>query len=426
MDRVILHSDMNSFYASVELLHHPEYRGRPMAVGGDPELRHGIVLAKTQEAKRCGVKTGMALWEARQLCPEIIFVPPHYDRYMRFSRLAREIYGEYTDAVEPFGLDECWLDITKSKKLLDSGLATAEQIRRRIRGELGVTVSIGISWNKIYAKFGSDYRKPDAITELSRENYRDILYPRPVDDLLYVGRATKRKLGNVGIRTIGELAAADPAYLKRLLGKMGLVLYIFANGEDETPVALEETEAPVKSIGNGMTAPRDLVCDEDVAIVVYLLAESVGARLREQFFAGQVVEVAVRDNGLFSFSHQRKLERPTNVTSEIAEEALRLFRESYGWQAPIRSLCVRMSSLVAADTPYQIGLFADEAKLDKQRRMDRAVDSIRERFGYHAVQRGLMLRDSGLSVLDAKNDNAIHPRGYMDRGNQTGADSFFH
>ena len=418
--RTILHSDMNAFYASVELLYHPDLRGKAVAVGGDPELRHGIVLAKSEAAKKAGVKTGMALWQARQLCPEILFLPPHYDRYMRFSKLAREIYGEYTDRVEPFGLDECWLDITDSVAIKGDGAKVAQEIRARIKRELGVTVSIGVSWNKIFAKFGSDYKKPDAITVVSRDSYKDIVWPRPAGDLLYVGRATKRKLASLGIRTIGEIAQTDPTILKGLLGKMGLVLYAFANGEDQTPVEMENTCAPVKSIGNGMTAPRDLVQESDVALVVYLLSESVSARLREQGFCARVIEIGVRDNDLLCFTRQRKIDVPTDITGEIATEAMRLFREHYDWRRPIRSLVVRAASLVPSDAPWQIGLFRDPVRRDKERIMDSAVDTIRRRFGYYAIRRGRMLCDSELSMLDAKSDNTIHPRSYMDRGNKVG------
>ena len=420
--RTILHSDMNAFYASVELLYHPKLRGRPVAVGGDPELRHGIVLAKSQQAKKAGVKTGMALWEARQVCPDIVFIPPHYDRYMRFSDLAHEIYAEYTDLQEPFGLDECWLDVSDSTSIKGDGMKIAGEISSRIKSELGVTVSIGVSWNKIFAKFGSDYKKPDAITEITKDNYRQIVWQKPAEDLLYVGRATRRKLYAVGIRTIGDLACADPAMLQGLLGKMGLVLYVFANGDDQTPVAKERTRAPVKSIGNGMTAPRDLENEEDVSLVVYLLAESVGARLREHGFCGRVIEIDVRDCDLYGFSRQKKIVTPTNITGEIAKEAMEIFRRNYVWRKPIRSVTVRAASLVPDDSPWQTSLFTDPAMRQKWMDLDTAVDTIRKRFGYYAIQRGLMLRDTRLSALDAKNDNTIHPRSYMDRGNQVGVE----
>ena len=238
-ERVILHSDMNCFYASVEMLHHPEFTGMPLAVGGDPEARHGIVLTANYIAKQKGVKTGMALWQAKQICPEIIFVPPRMDLYLRFSQMAREIYSEYTDKIEPYGIDEAWLDVSDSRNLKGSGMTIAREISHRIKYELGVTVSIGISWNKIYAKLGSDYKKPDAITEFNRENYKDRIWQLPATDLLYVGRQTNKKLQKLGIRTIGQLAESDEKLLESHLGKIGNVLWAFANGWDEDPVCKE-------------------------------------------------------------------------------------------------------------------------------------------------------------------------------------------
>ncbi len=420
MQRVILHSDMNNCYASIELLHHPRMRGRPLAVGGDPEARHGIVLAKDQLAKRAGVQTGMTLWQARQVCPDIQFVPPHMDLYLRFSHLAHEIYADYTDLQEPFGVDECWLDVTGSCSLKGNGMTIARQISDRIKSELGVTVSIGVSWNKIFAKLGSDYKKPDAITEICPENYRQIVWPLPAGDLLYVGRATQRKLRSYGIHTIGELAQADPALLHSVFGKMGYVLRAFAAGLDQTPVSREDTSAPIKSIGNGTTTPRDLVTDEDVGIIVYLLSESVAARLRENHFKGDVVEITVRDNGLYSFTRQHKRELPTNITGEIAREAMALFREHYRWQKPVRSIGVRVSDLVPDVCPEQMSLFIDPKVREKQHQMDIAVDDIRRRFGYESIQRGIMYMDRRLSALNAKEDNVVHPHGYLEWGNRTG------
>lgn len=419
MDRVILHSDMNNCYASIELLHHPELRGRPLAVGGDPEARHGIVLAKDQLAKKAGVKTGMALWEAREVCPEIQFVPPHMDLYLRFSRLAHEIYGEYTDKQEAFGVDESWLDVTDSCSIKGNGMKIAAEISRRIKFELGITVSIGVSWNKIFAKLGSDYKKPDAITEISRENYRHIVWPLPAGELLFVGPATKRKLYDYGIYTIGQLAEADPSILSHRLGKVAYILHVFANGEDQTPVSMENTSAPIKSIGNSTTTPRDLVNESDVAIIIYLLAESVAARLRENHFKGDVVEISVRDKDLYSFIRQHKISMPTNITSEIAAAAMKLFRENYKWKKPIRSMGVRVSDLVLEDCPVQLDLFISQEQREKQHRVDVAVDTIRRRFGFYAIQRGLMYTDRKLAALNAREDNVVHPHGYMERGNRT-------
>ena len=390
MDRVILHSDMNCFYASVEMLHHPELDGKPIAVVGDPEARHGIVLTANYIAKRMGVKTGMALWQAQQFCPSIVFLPPRMDLYIRFSNLAHEIYAEYTDKIEPFGIDECWLDCTETTGIKGEGLTIAKEISARIKYELGITVSIGVSWNKIFAKLGSDYKKPDAITVFSRENYKEILWNFPVADLLYIGRSTRKKLYKLGIYTIGGLAQTDPTILEQHLGKMGLIIYSFANGWDDAPVAVEGYQAPIKSIGNSTTTPRDLESDLDVWIILMALSESVSARLRENGFMCNVVEVSIRDNGLYHFTRQRKLKHATKITDEIAQTAYELFKANYNWEHPIRSLGVRGSDLVTADVPIQLDLFMSQERREKQEKMDRTVDEIRRRFGYYSVQRAVM------------------------------------
>ena len=416
---------MNACYASIELLHRPELRGRPMAVGGDPEARHGIVLAKDELAKKAGVKTGMALWQARQVCPEITFVPPDMDKYLRFSRLAHEIYGEYTDQQEAFGIDESWLDVTASSTIKGDGPHIAEEIRRRIKFELGITVSIGVSWNKIFAKLGSDYKKPDAITVITPENYDRIVRPLPVGDLLFVGPKTERKLHRMSIMTIGDLADINPGILQSRLGKMGLVLNMFARGEDQTPVLQLEESTPVKSIGNSTTTPRDLVNNEDVKIIIYVLAESVSARLRENNFKCNVVEVSVRDNGLFSFTRQRKISKPSDVTDEIAAVAMQLFLENYHWEKPIRSMGVRACSLEDAVRPIQVDLFHDEAMRVRLHKMDLAVDDIRRRFGVNSVQRGIMYQDTGLMNTKSNDNPEIHPHGYFEHGNRTGVEAMF-
>ena len=307
MNRIILHSDCNCFYASVELLHHPELRGKPVAVGGDPEARHGIVLTADYTAKRYGVKTGMALWQAKQVCPDITFLPPRMDLYLRFSRMAQEIYADYTDKREPYGIDESWLDVTDSATLKGDGFHIAQEISSRMKKELGITVSVGVSFNKIFAKLGSDYKKPDAITTMYEDEFQRKAWCLPVSDLLYVGNATNKKLYSMGIRTIGDLAKSDETLLVRKLGKMGSILWAFANGYDESPVKLENTSAPVKSVGNSTTTPRDMETDEDVRIVLYILAESVAARLRENGFRCRTVEISVRDKELFHMWLLREL-----------------------------------------------------------------------------------------------------------------------
>ena len=412
-ERTILHSAANCFYASVEHLHHPELSGKPIAVGGDPEARHGIVLTADYIAKKYGVKTGMALWQAKQLCPEITFVPPRMDLYLRFSKMANEIYSEYTDLREPYGIDESWLDVTSSVSIKGDGDKIARKISERMKFELGITVSIGISFNKIFAKLGSDYKKPDAITTMYKDEFKQKAWNLPASDLLYVGRSTNAKLKRIGIKTIGDVARTDKEILHSIFGKMGYVLWSFANGYDDSPVKKENTLAPVKSIGNSTTTPRDLECDEDVRLTIFILAESVAARLREHGFKCRVVEISIRDNELYSFTRQKKIDHATNITGEIAEYAYGLFKENYDWRKNIRSVGVRGADLVTADCMEQLDLFHSEELREKQMKVDNAVDDIRRRFGFYSIQRGIMFRDRALSSVNAKEDHTVHPHGYF-------------
>lgn len=413
MERIILHSDCNSFYASVECLHHPEIREKPVAVGGDIEQRHGIILAKNQLAKQFHVSTGEAIWQAKQKCPELIVLPPDFPLYLRFSRLARDIYLDYSSRVEPFGLDEAWMDITSRENQKDKGEKTAQEIRKRIREELGITVSIGVSYNKIFAKLGSDYRKPDAVTLITKENYRQTAWPLPVSDLLYVGPATKRKLNGFGVHTIGELAQTPVEILRSKFGKIGDILSCFSNGLDSSPVADFQNQPIVKSIGNSTTAPRDLESGEDVKMILYVLADSVARRLREQGLKGRTIHISVRDNSLFSFTRQKTLLSYTNLTGEIAREALSLFREHYRWKRPVRSIGISVSDLAEDTICSQTGLFCDEVKREKMERLDKALDRLKVRFGTFAVQPAVLLKDRKLSGFDPKNDHIIHPVGYF-------------
>ena len=405
---------MNACYASIECLYDPSIRNLPVAVGGDVEARHGIILAKNQIAKRFGVKTGEALWQAKQKCPELHIVPPHFDRYLRFSRMAREIYADYTDLVEPFGLDEVWCDITGTQKLRERGMeALANEIRERVKFELGITVSVGASWNKIFAKLGSDYKKPDAVTVFTPENYRDKVWPLPAADLLGVGRATERKLASRGIRTIGEIAAAPPSMLRGFLGKWGLILHDFATGYDTSPVACAGDEAVIKSIGNSTTTPRDLCCDEDAGIVYWMLCESVAERMRESGFLCRGVQVHIRDNELFSFERQLKLDSPTCLASTLHEAAMRLLRENWDWHKPLRSIGVRATDLLPASTPVQCSIFEDRERQEKRERLERSVDDLRRRFGHYCVGRAVCVSDPTLRNISPKDDHVIHPVGYF-------------
>ena len=382
--RIIFHSDLNSFYATVEQMLDPSLRGKAIAVCGCTEERHGIVLAKSEQAKRMGVKTGQANWEARQCCPGLITVEPHYEQYLKYSRLVRDIYQRYTDLIEPFGMDECWLDVTASTH--GSGEALADIIRKTIREELGLTVSIGVSFNKIFAKLGSDMKKPDATTVLDESNWRERVWPLPVSDLLYIGPATTRKLRARNILTIGDLAKVEPRWLLDWFGKNGAMLWRFANGEDRSPIAHMAYEAPVKSVGHGITCSADLMNNAEVWRVVLELAQDVGRRLRKYRLAGMGVQMAVRNGELRTEQYQMQLQCPTQSPLEIARTAQKLFEARYPWQHPVRTLTVRAINLLPYGTPVQLDLFGNEERRMRLEKVETCIDELRGRFGDHAIR----------------------------------------
>ena len=417
-DRDVLHSDINCCYAQIECQARPELRGKPVVVGGDEEARHGIVLAKNLIAKRAGVKTAMALWEARKACPGLVVVPPDYRLYMDVSRRAREIYYDYTDRVEPFGPDEAWLDVTGHRRCL--GLSPAEiarEVSERMVAELGISVSVGVSWNKIFAKFGSDYKKPDAVTVITRENYREVVWQAPVRDLLYVGPATERKLHSSGIDTIGQLACASDELLRNRLGKMGFVLRGFARGQDATEVKPYDRDAAdvmreIKSYGNGLTAPRDICDPQSAKAYVWMLAESVAQRMREGRARARTVSVGARAaDDLCTRSRQCKLPVATDVTLEVARAAWGLLRELEPRDAshPLRGIHVRASDLEPADADLQASLFDPLPRRTEMRELDASVDDLRRRYGNKCVVWGAQLVDEGAASVDAKADNTVHP-----------------
>lgn len=417
-DRDVLHSDINCCYAQIECQARPELRGKPVVVGGDEEAHHGIVLAKNLIAKRAGVKTAMALWEARKACPGLVVVPPDYRLYMDVSRRAREIYYDYTDRVEPFGPDEAWLDVTGTRRCL--GLSPAEiarEVSERMVAELGISVSVGVSWNKIFAKFGSDYKKPDAVTVITRENYREVVWQAPVRDLLYVGPATERKLHSSGIDTIGQLACASDELLRNRLGKMGFVLRGFARGQDATEVKPYDRDAAdvmreIKSYGNGLTAPRDICDPQSAKAYVWMLAESVAQRMREGRARARTVSVGARAaDDLCTRSRQCKLPVATDVTLEVARAAWGLLRELEPLDAshPLRGIHVRASDLEPADADLQASLFDPLPRRTEMRELDASVDDLRRRYGNKCVVWGAQLVDEGAASVDAKADNTVHP-----------------
>ena len=390
MERVILHVDLNSFYASVELLDHPELRDRPVAVCGDPNSRHGIILAKNEAAKRFGVKTAETLWQAQRKCPDLIFLPAHHEKYRVYSRLARNLLEHYTDLVEPFGIDESWLDVTGSLHLFGGDpVALADQIRHRMKEELGLTVSVGVSFNKVFAKLGSDYKKPDATTLISRENFRDLVWPLPVTDLLFVGRATAGELKKYGVTTIGDLARFDRAALTALLGKQGAALSDYANGLDRSPVARADTCQPPKSVGNGLTFRRNLLGEEDVRIGVTTLADSVAHRLRKHGLKATTLQVTIRDPNFRDICRQKRLPAPTCVSRDLFEAAMELIAAAWNFRAPIRALTLTGQNLVAEGQELeQMDLFAPLAapRRERQEKLERAVDAIRDKYGSAAIR----------------------------------------
>ncbi len=411
--RTILHVDLNNFYASVECLYNPALRGKPVAVAGDPANRHGIILAKNMPAKKLGVKTGEAIWQAKNKVPDLICVPPQYDKYLRFSRAARKIYYRFTNQVESFGIDEAWLDVSGSVNLFGTGPEIAEKIRKTVKNELGLTVSIGVSWNKIFAKFGSDYKKPDAVTCITQDNYQDIIWPKPASDLLYVGHATERKLKGIAILTIGDLAKRDPALLKLSLGKWGVILSDFARGLDSSPVRVIDERSAVKSIGNGVTTPRDITSADDAKLVFICLAESVTARLRENALKCTGVEITLRDSSLYTVTRQTKLSYPTYFSEDILNAAMQLLNRNYDFYTNkhLRSIGVRGINLVTAEKGYQLEMFVAD-NTDKKDRLAKAVDHLRRRYGHDAVLRAATLLDDKLRI-NPKDDHVIHPYSYF-------------
>ena len=403
-DRVILHCDCNSFFASVETALDPSYKNVPMAVAGNAENRHGIILAKNELAKRYGITTAETVFSAKKKCPALVLAKPHYEAYAEYSKRANEIYARYTDMIEPFGIDESWLDVTASK-FFGSGMQIAEKIRNDVKNELGITVSIGVSFNKVFAKLGSDYKKPDAITEINRANFQTIVYPLPVSDLLFVGKRTAEALKLLGIRTIGELAMVSPDILSRKLGKAGALLSVYARGEDKSPVeAQDRNEA--KSIGNGYTFKHDLVGRDECKTGINFLAEEIGTKLRLRGLKCATVQISIKDEYLRTIQRNSPQNPPSDISSEIADTAFRILCREWNPDKPIRMITVTATNLVQKDTlAEQIDMFGDEKteKREKSGKREIAVDEIRKKFGTESILRASII-ESDIGVYN-KNSN---------------------
>ena len=399
MDRVIFHCDLNSFYASVELLSHPELRHLPVAVCGDPDSRHGIILAKNEPAKKFGVKTAETIWQARKKCPDLVLLPAHHSKYREFSKKVNSLYQQYTDLVEPFGIDESWLDVTGTLHLFGGDpKALADRLRNEVLNTWGLTISVGVSFNKVFAKLGSDYKKPNATTVISRENFKSMVWPLPVTDLLYVGRAAARAFEKFGIRTIGDLAAFDRESLYTLLGKNGAQLHDFANGLDASPVAPADPYTPPKSVGNGYTFPRTLPGEEEIRAGITQLSDQVAARLRKCGMKCQGVSLAIRDPYFRDLSRQKRLEVPTDLGRELSQAAMELARGCWKMENPVRALTVTAIYLIpAGEAGAQLDLFAGEGE-EKRRRLEKlegTMDAIRARYGPGAIAHASAPRDGG-------------------------------
>lgn len=391
VDRVILHCDCNNFFASVESIDHPEYRSVPMAVAGDPSRRHGIILAKNEKAKAFGVQTAETIWQAQRKCPDLLLIPPHHEKYEEVSLRINAIYRNYTDLVEPFSIDESWLDVTGSQRLFGDGKTIADRLRREIKEKIGVTISVGVSYNKIFAKLGSDYKKPDATTVIRPEDVPDIVWKLPVGDLFGVGRKMKVELERLGLRTIGNLAAADSEFLVRRFGKAGQTLSLYARGLDDSPVHTEQE--PVKSVGNGLTYPKDLTERNEIYSHLLALSDSVAGRLRKEGKKGRTVQIAVKDTMLTTLQRQKKLDRPTYLAREIAGAAMELLESN--WKiglSSIRALTVTVSDLCDADGfPLQYSLLPSEQEQqsEKQEKVEHAMDRLRNRYGKGIITFGV-------------------------------------
>ncbi len=398
MDRVILHCDMNGFYASVELLDRPDLANKPVAVCGDPESRHGIILAKNEIAKKYGIVTAETIWQAKKKCPHLQLVRPHHDKYKAYCDKINHIYLQYTDMVEPFSIDESWLDVTASLQLFGSGRKIADTIRKRVREELGLTLSVGVSYNKIFAKMGSEYKKPDATTEITRENYRKLLWPMDVGEMFFVGFATGEKLRKLGIHTIGDLAQSNPAALEGLLGKQGLMLYNYANGLDDSPVCRYDQREKIKSVGNGMTFRRNLQGRDDILTAVTSLSDTVASRLRKYQMKACGVKVDIKDPDFHTISRQKQLLRPTHLTWEIRQTAMELVESFWNLSSPIRLLTITAINLTDETVDEQISLFDSPVEeRQKGESIEKTMDDIRKKFGDSSITFGQIL-DNDLGI----------------------------
>ena len=410
--RVVLHSDMNNFFASVECMLKPELAAFPVAVCGSEEDRHGIVLAKNYKAKEYGIKTAEPVCSALKKCPRLVVVEPHYDLYMEYSHRTRKIYSDYTDRVEPFGADEAWLELTKCHGVntLSDGMRIAEEIRGRIKRELGLTVSVGVSDNKAFAKLGSDYKKPDAVSIMSPENYAERIMPLDISELIFAGPKTVARLSRFGLHSVADVVKSSRSFMRTLLGVGGENLWLSASGYDDSPVSQFGEFVPLKSLGNSFTPPRDLSSDEDVRVLLTMLADTVASRLRKHSLKASGISLSVRSSELRTSEKQCSLGKATDCTKTVFKEAYALFSSNFSdmLQGGIRSMGIRCFSLSPTGVGIQLSMFdADRERLEKISRIDRTVDAIRKRYGKHALDSGIIFRDPSLAGIKSCDETAM-------------------
>lgn len=396
MERIILHCDLNNFFASVECKNRPFLWNEAVAVAGNTDDRQGVILAKNEVAKKFGVKTGEAIWEAKRKCPHLITLPPHFDEYVKYSNLAKTIYSEYTDMVEPFGIDECWLDVTGSTHLFGSGEDIANIIRERIKNELGLTISVGVSFNKIFAKLASDIKKPDAVTLISKEDYKDIVWKLPASDIMGIGKSTLKQLNNVAIYTIGDIAQTNKDYIINLFGKRGEDMWNNANGYDTSPVAYLTDKSTVKSIGNSTTCPIDIDNFDDAWKVILEVSEMVSTRLRREKLKTNLVVLTVKLNNFMVRDISQRLETPSDNALCIAQCAMHILKQNYNLKPPIRAIGVRASDLTHENEATQHSFFCDYPANEKSSLVDKSIDKIRKKYGNKAIKRCSLLNDDNI------------------------------
>ncbi len=400
-ERIILHCDLNNFFASVECLGKDEFKGKPVAVAGSVEKRHGIILAKNEIAKKFGIKTAEAIWQAQQKCPDLVLLSPHYELYNSYSQTVRQIYERYTDMIEPFGIDECWLDVSGSTFLFGSGEQIAQSIRQAVKSETGLTISVGVSFNKVFAKLGSDLKKPDAVTVISRDNFKKIVWPLDIGELIGVGKATKQSLYRIGLFTIGDVAKANPDMLKLVLGKAGESLWRYTNGLDNSPVISSEFAPPPKSIGRSTTPPENLCTREDIMAVLIKLCDRVSASLRQNHALAGVVQVHIRDTKLNITEHQRKLDEPIRLTELLFRTGCELINEIWDKKTPLRSIGIRAAQLVPQDESIQLSLGCDYKRLERLEKLECVIGDTRERYGKDSIVRCRQLNGDALGIYSS-------------------------